>query len=50
MTIQREAAACRQLAARAREHVRQEDLDSRWKNNAAWHLPKTSSPLRAVAI
>ena len=39
-TIQRDPAACRQLAARARTHIHEaRPALSRWKNNAAWRSP-----------
>jgi RNA polymerase sigma-70 factor, ECF subfamily len=47
-TIQRDAAACRQLAGRAPMSARQ-DRASRWRNNAASSWRKRPSPPRAAA-
>lgn len=48
-TIQREPAACRQLAARARAHVREARPRFRWRSSAASRSPRRSSPRRAAA-
>jgi RNA polymerase sigma-70 factor (ECF subfamily) len=50
LTIQRDAAACRQLASRARDHVRDARPRFQMENNVAWHLPRHFSKLRAAEI
>ena len=49
-TIQRDPATCRQLAARARTHVRDARPRFQVENNAASRLPRPFSPPRAAAI
>lgn len=48
--IQRDPAACRQLAARAAATCARHALASGWKNNMALSLPKLFTPPRAAAI
>jgi len=48
-TIQRDPAACRQLAARAPPMSARRDLASRSRNSVGSNLPRPSSPPRATA-
>ena len=49
-TIQRDAAACRQLAPAPAPMSARRGRASRWKNNAASRSPRPFSPPRAAAI